>query len=58
MYADRVPVAWLDSNAGDDPLSRFSFMADVADPLSSAIRYRSEARELDIVGYQHRSIVR
>lgn len=55
IYADRVPVVWLDSNAEGDPLSRFSFMADVADPLSYAVRYRSKARELEIIG---RSVVR
>jgi para-aminobenzoate synthetase len=55
IYADRVPVAWLDSNAPGDPLSRFSFMADVADPLSSAVRYRSQARELDVLGHGRHS---
>lgn len=58
IYAGNIPAVWLDSNAGDDPLSRFSFMADAADPLSSVIRYRSKARELDMIGYQHRSTVR
>ncbi|MDA1183539.1 MAG: aminodeoxychorismate synthase component I [Acidobacteria bacterium] len=58
IYADRDPVVWLDSNAEGDPLSRFSFMADVADPLSYAVRYRSQTREVDMVGRRGRSTVR
>ena len=58
VYANAMPVVWLDSNAIEDPQSRFSFMADVADPLSYVVRYRSQARELEIVGRAGRSVVR
>lgn len=58
LYADRLPVAWLDSNAVGDPRSRFSFMADVDDPLSYAVRYRSRAQEVEIIRRTDRSIVR
>jgi para-aminobenzoate synthetase len=58
IYADSLPAVWLDSNAAGDPLSRFSFMADVADPLSYAVRYRSQARELEILRHSGRSVVR
>ena len=58
VYANAMPVVWLDSNAAGDPQSRFSFMADVADPLSYVVRYRSQARELEIVGRAGRSMVR
>ena len=58
LYADTRPVAWLDSNAVGDPLSRFSFMADAADPLSYVARYRSQTRELEIVRPSGRAVVR
>ena len=58
LYANTVPVVWLDSSAGDDPLSRFSFIAAVADPLSSVIGYRSQRRELEIVGRTGRTAMR
>ena len=58
LYADKRPVVWLDSNAAGDPLSRFSFMADVADPLSYVVRYRSHAREMEIIRASGCSVVR
>ena len=58
IYANSRPAVWLDSSAVGDPLSRFSFMADAADPLSSAIQYRSQARELEILRHSGRSVVR
>ena len=58
LYADSRPAVWLDSNAVGDPLSRFSFMADVSDPLSYIVRYRSQARELEILRASGRSVVR
>ena len=58
LYADKRPVVWLDSNAVGDPLSRFSFMADIADPLSYVVRYRSQARELEVVRASGCSVVR
>ena len=58
IYAARVPVVWLDSSAAGNPMSRFSFMADVADPLSYALRYRSQSRELELLRGSGREVIR
>jgi para-aminobenzoate synthetase len=57
LYADARPAAWLDSNAPGDALSRFSLMADVTDPLSYVVRYRSQSRELQIIRASGLSVV-